>query len=209
MSYGDVRDQLVALPEHHGGNGYLTQEPPLFPPRFEIARFLEPRRVFEFGALYGYCLAAFMLGSPATIEAVGWVDNETHTIASNRRCLENLESLGIPIGEYRVCRDHYDTSLFGRAELVHVDSDHTAGGCLRDLIWAWTLEPRVILVDDWTADTHRNEIQGSTYAFADALEIPVFSVHTVNGLGVLDVANLGVRDHLASLGYEIEEHPKP
>lgn len=206
MSYGDVRDRLLELPHHHGGNGHLTHgNPPIYPPRYEIARITKPRRIFEFGALYGYALAAMILGSPRRKLDVGWVDNETHTPGSNDACAANIRSLGKTVTVIVNATDHEASRAFGQADVVLVDSDHTPDGCLRDLVYAWALNPGVILIDDWTATCHREAIQGAAYAFVDALGLPLAQVVTENGLAVIDRTRVGICEHLTVCGYETEQ----
>lgn len=190
---GDIRDKLQALPNHHGGNGYMMQD--LFTVRHDIIRELRPapRSVFEFGALLGYFLVTALDAAPS-IERVGWVDLELHTQDSNRLCAENLESVGFSVvvmsenGVYWRHRDDMPAGL--QFDLVAVDSDHSWQGCLDDLRAAASLEPRWIMVDDWTAESHRVDVQGATVEWLEEQNELGFqwvvSEHvTANGLAVL------------------------
>lgn len=183
--FGDVRDQLEHLPHHHGGNGYLYAEPnPLFPPRAALAKIVQPRSVFEFGALTGYCLCAFVLGAGGSVKRAGWIDDESHTPGSNEWCVENLATVGIHDVWYSETRD--DAPGYGKADLVSVDSGHTYEDCIRDLLLSAQLRPRVIVVDDYTADTHAAEIQLAVADFCPlARPADAFQVRTQNGMCVL------------------------
>lgn len=163
--YGDIRDTLLRLPNHHGGNGYMVTD--LFTVRWEIIRRLDPQptSAFEFGALCGYFLVTALDAAPS-IDRVGWVDTEVHTRDSNEMCVENIEAY---LREHRrnawagYATDHVDASLLfsqmGPFDLVAVDSDHSYQGCLNDLRAASLLRPTTIMIDDWTAGFHEPEIK--------------------------------------------------
>jgi hypothetical protein len=121
--------------------------------------------VFEFGALFGYFLVTALDACPSDRVRVGWVDNETAHPGSNILCEENVESVrsGIALG-YGNSRDLLPVRV---CDVVSVDGDHSYEGCFADLLAADRLEPRLILVDDWDADTHRVEIRAATHRFLD------------------------------------------
>lgn len=198
-TYGDVRDVLVSLPHHFDGNGYMVSD--LFPPRYEIARIVAPKFVFEFGALVGYCLATLVTGARAAGEEpmVGWCDNETYDPESNRKCRENLDAIGVKQIGYVTNR--IDSHRF-RGDLVSVDGDHSFEGCMADLIQAWAMNPRCILIDDYTAHP---PVHDAAVDFAHCMNLELFGVETVNGLGVLDIAGHDLSYKLAKLGYTVTE----
>lgn len=191
--YGDIRDVLVELPHHHGGNGYMTTD--LFTVRHEIIRRLDPVSVFEFGALLGYFLVTALDAAPS-ITRVGWVDIEAHTEDSNRLCEENLRDYCVRHGR------RVDTEVWwgnprastaippGPYDLIQVDGDHSFGGCYLDLLQASLLWPKWIMLDDWLAAGHMDEIQKATRRWLREREEAGESWHvdvyqTVNGLAVL------------------------
>src|SRR3990172_3797412 len=145
VSYGDVRDDLIALP-HYAGNGYATLSAgglPLFPVRSALADIVRPRRIFEFGALHGYCLVSFLAGAPE-VQAVGWVDCERDSPGSNWGCRENVESFLYSHGrsaEIRYWSWSWESLAFGQADLVQVDGEHSYDSCMLDLIFAYRLSP--------------------------------------------------------------------
>lgn len=181
-SYGDVRDSLVDLP--HYADGYAVTD--IFTVRHRLIRELDPqpRSVFEFGALLGFFLVTALDAAPS-IERVGWVDNESHSPGSNRACSENLASYLEPRG--RDASVLFDTAAcraprFGRADLVAVDAAHGHYDCLTDLVWALSLDPRTIMVDDYTA---HEPVRDATRRFAAWQGLEVEEHETVNGLAVL------------------------
>jgi hypothetical protein len=167
--YGDIRDILFALPHHdpHGGTSYYKSD--LFTVRHEIIRGLDPQptSVFEFGALYGYFLVtaldALHANDPDSgFQLVAWCDNETHTPGSNIMCEMNLRHAFpfletaergyflAPLYKYVTSREQIPAGV--TFDLVQVDSDHSYEGCLADLRAAEKLNPRWIMIDDWTSD---------------------------------------------------------
>lgn len=196
--YGDIRDILLALP--HGdihGHGSYAWNSDIFTVRWQLIHDLGPycTSVFEYGALYGYFLVT-ALDACRYIQRVGWVDNEQHTANSNQIVAHNLADLlaGPPdrlIEWPRFYRHrdqlHEDVMRLGlRYDLVSVDAGHSYDECLADLHSAHRLRPRWIMVDDWTAETHTDDVQGATRAFLAERPEYVLSEHeTVNGLAVL------------------------
>jgi hypothetical protein len=124
--------------------------------------------VFEFGALLGFFLVTALDAAP-TIERVGWVDDESHTLGSNDLCRENIRSLVIAgppqrgySAEWWTSGDELDTLQHQQWDLVQVDSDHSFEGCLFDLNVALAMQPRWIMVDDWIAEGHRQAIRAAS-----------------------------------------------
>jgi hypothetical protein len=207
-SYGDVRDLLLKLP--HGdihGNGSYAWNSDIFTVRWEIINELGRHElgrhvssVFEYGALYGYFLVT-ALSASSNIRRVGWVDNEQHTANSNQIVAHNLADVIAKFEQERVGyfvdwprfyrhRDqlHEDVFRLGlQYDLVSVDAGHSYDECLADLHSAHRLRPRWIMVDDWTAETHTDDVQGATRAFlAERPEYELSGEYdTVNGLAVL------------------------
>jgi hypothetical protein len=186
--FRDVRDSLNALPFQWAGGGYrqdgedIRGRYPLFPVRYEITRAIAPTRVFEIGALYGYCLATMALAArDAGVEVeVGWVDTEEYERGSNARCLVNLESLGFT--ELWWSNRREDAIRFGSAGAVSVDGNHTYEDALIDIDIAAELHADVVFVDDTKAFP----------AVRDACVMQqvhrawhAFEVDTMNGLTVL------------------------
>lgn len=179
--YGDIRDLLVSLP--HGSPNAATRyvRLDLFTVRHELIRRLvpAPRSVFEFGALYGYFLVTALDAAPS-IRRVGWVDDESHTPGSNAMALCNV------VAESVMCwssRSHIPPGL--QYDLVQVDAAHSFEECLADLEAAALLEPRWIMVDDWTA--HPDVVRATILWLHRQPEgLWELSEHeTVNGLGLL------------------------
>lgn len=193
-SFGDVRDVLRALPYPPDDGTRYALDTDIFTVRHALIRALDPqpRSVFEFGALLGFFLVTALDAAPS-IAKVGWADTEQHTPDSNRLCDANLR-------DYCVSHSRPDTEVWWdnphRAlafnpprpyDLVHVDGDHTDAGCLLDLARASMLKPRVIMVDDWLAETHRHDVQSAVRMWLRE-QVPLWRLdvyETRNGLAVL------------------------
>lgn len=212
--FGDVRDTLLALPWHHGGNGYVRSD--IFPVRFEIARILRPRSIFEIGALTGYCLVTLVLGSVAgggRVLEVGWIDNEQHTPDSNRLTLENLASLDVPafVTSYETGPSYWGCASDGHWDLAAVDGDHGYDSTVRDVLAVLDGDADYVLVDDTLAHDDAGRAADDV---ARWLGLGSFYVPTVNGLTVLDRAGPGhdadLRAALGLAGYQtLDERQRP
>lgn len=204
--YGDIRDRLVRLPhgDPYGGMSYVRDD--LFTVRHELIRKLDPQptSVFEFGALVGYFLVTALDAAPSIVD-VGWVDNESHSPGSNEMCSENVRSVRPDLEDVFWWRDRDfipsrdPDSGEPQYDLVAVDSDHSYDGALADLRAAHRLNPHTIMVDDWTAGSHGDDIHAAVETFlneeADDWEggdgvgaawgYDLAEYVTVNGLAVL------------------------
>ncbi len=120
--------------------------------KFAVAQLLRPRRILEFGVRYGYSAAAFLAGSPGAEYHGLDADNGGHG-GVRGAYLEAAAMLRAKFPASRVTVSKVDTQREEAAvgagwDLIHVDADHTHGGCLNDLRLAATLETQWILVDD-------------------------------------------------------------
>ncbi len=180
--YGDVRDTLEQLP--HSGEGYIRSD--IFPTKFELMRRECPdaRRVFEFGALYGYFLVTAAACCP-DVTWVGWVDPEQRP-GSNAQCVENLAEFrrltGRQFRHWYVTRTLDVSRRLLSADIVHVDGNHGYDACTIDLTLSLALKPRLILVDDYTAI---QTVTDATNDFANYLGLEVECFETVNGFAAL------------------------
>lgn len=215
-TYNDIRDTLVRLPhgDPYGGMSYVRDD--LFTVRHKLIGGLvpAPRSVFEFGSLVGYFLVTAidaLDGRTGGIDRIGWVDNESHSPGSNAMCEANvMAAMGLTFNTTEVWwgtdRDQvqrmYASDTFPKVpqyDLVAVDSDHSYDGALADLHAAHLLNPRTIMVDDWTAGSHGDDIHAAVAQFLhdtrfdtpdsdDAIWEHAYNVDeyvTVNGLAVL------------------------
>lgn len=204
--FGDIRDLLLDLPHHHGGNGYVRAD--LFPVRYEIARLMRPSSIFEFGALTGYALVTMLRGSidgGGRVDWVGWVDNESHTAGSNAKTVGNLTVADDQPHRANLWwgRDAADSLEAGHYELVAVDADHSYDETIRDTLWALQLSPQVLLFDD----THAHDGAGrAADDIARWLRVPSFYLPTVNGLTVVEIDTVhDLRARLEQAGYETRD----
>jgi hypothetical protein len=192
--FGDIRDRLTELPyPPNDGTAYALTD--LFTVRHEIIRGLTPapRSVFEFGALLGFFLVTALDAAP-TIRRAGWVDDESHTPGSNDLCRANIRHSrrSTPMGSYwghewRTNRGDLASLEHQQWDLVQVDSDHSFEGCLLDLEIASAMNPRWIMVDDWTAITHRQPIRAAVRTWLEEThgDWELSEHHTQNGLALL------------------------
>jgi len=191
-----AQQAIEGLP--HLGGGHWVYD--LYPVRGDIARIVEPCSVFEFGAMLGWALVAFALGPEKPPTRIGWVDDESHTADSNRCVRENLRS--IPALSHTRLSPYFNTFdalAFRQADLVAVDSDHSLDGTMRDLLVAYRLKPRVIVIDDMDAI---REVREASLNFARWLKLPLWHVGTHNGLGYLDLSGTEeIADGLERMGY--------
>lgn len=181
--YGDVRDELVTLPGY-GSDGYVTLD--LFTVRYPLIQELAPETVLEIGAYRGYFLVTCLAACPG-IKKLGWVDAEVDLKGSNQIVVENVRA-------HREKHERFlpelwwstrpdDVWYFGHADLVQVDAAHGYFNAATDLLWAHSLEPRAIFVDDFVA---HEPVRRATYDFLRW--IPGYNLkeyETVNGLAVL------------------------
>jgi len=183
--YGDVRDLLQHLPHRFDGDSYMVSD--IFTSRFEILRSLDPqpRSVYEFGALFGYFLVTAVAACPS-IKRVGWCDNEVDIPRSNYYCDENVFSVR-PEVKRQCCFRREDAPTGETWDVVSVDSGHSFECCLADLEAAEKMRPRLIFVDDYTADGHAENIGPAVARYLEESAFPweLELLETVNGLAVL------------------------
>ncbi len=213
-SFGDVRDVIASMP--HVTHGHATlggskkEGAPynLYEPRAWFVRYVatkikherRPMRVFEYGALLGYALAAMgqAVRDRGLDPILGWCDNESIEAGSNTKCIENMQSLG-HVG-FHVYTDRRETPAFLRADVVAVDGDHSYEATMDDLAYAMLLDPTIVFVDD-IIDSHPGTRQASlevSHLFKEHFRVP-----TVNGLAVL--SKVAVRNRFARAGWITED----
>jgi hypothetical protein len=181
VSHDDLVAHLAKLPHRISGDSYSQLY--LFAPKAEICRIVKPRTVFEFGAYHGLFLVSALYGHPG-IEELGWIDNELYLEGSNEMAAANVRSVNPDVKLWWRHDDHCSAPGFGQADLVHVDSDHSFHGCLRDLAFALLMDPKVILVDDHIP-AHA-PVERAVAAFCEWQELDYFVVDTANGCAVID-----------------------
>ena len=181
--FEDVRNALVMLPQF-GADGYATTD--IFTVREPLLRELEPSSVLEIGAYRGYFLVTALYACD-TIERIGWTDDESHAPGSNGMCRDNVvgycESAGRELPELWWSTQTAHVHVFGQADVVQVDGDHGYESCLTDLIWAASLYPRAIFVDDFTAHDPVAHATRDFVAWRGGWTLDEYE--TVNGLAVL------------------------
>lgn len=162
----DIRKLLDELP-HNAWRGQEQMSAENCYPRYvELATQIEPRSILEIGAFQGFGLISFLCGWPKC-EDVAWVDPGIYRRESNAECMDNLAWFRSRYGvnpfvtcHTRLCDVNAET---GEYSLIHVDGGHTQYECLVDLAYAFALQPRVILVDDY--DWH-TEVREAVHHFA-------------------------------------------
>ena len=136
-----------------------------YPYYVRAAEIIKPQRTLEIGSLLGFGLISFAAGFPGCREIVS-VDNESYMPHSRKLCQENFEAGWLKMTELDArfsvegrpeifsCA-HY-SELLRRSrrvrpnfDLVHIDGDHSYEGTIADMLFGWSLKPRVMLVDDY------------------------------------------------------------
>jgi len=201
--FKDERDVIVTMPfvtHGHATQGESKKDGPgeygysLYPARAQLARLAYqhdhagepgcPFRLFEFGTLLAYALAAvshaFDKAQNKPEVTIGFCDDESTEPGSNAKALENLASVGFP--DPFLCMERHEAPAFGTASMVMVDGSHDFENTMLDVGMAMLMQPCIVTLDD-VIPSHQDVI--------DALKLcaplfpSAFRVPTVNGLGVL------------------------
>lgn len=188
---------LATLPHRLVGDSYSQLY--LFAPKAEVVRIVKPKTVFEFGAYHGLFLVSALYGHP-DIKQIGWVDTEHNHDGTNEMCAANIRHVAPDVELWWRHDDHCAAPGFGQADLVHVDGDHSFHGCLRDLAFAFLMDPQVILVDDHIP-AHR-PVERAVAAFCEWQGLDYFVIDTVNGCAVIDLVG-GLKQKVRRRGIPI------
>lgn len=200
MSYRDVRDLLARLPEHPYGDALpdalhasYVLDPNLFPVKHRLLRELDEkapvRKLVETGAYFGAFLVTALAACP-NLTWLYWTDDESYTAGSSLMCAHNLrwfaeEEPGRTVNWWRGGKSVEIAELVRgglHPDLVHVDGDHSFGGCFLDLVLAWAMRPREIWVDNAIAHT---DVARAVDTFCKQLGLTAELHQTTNGLAVI------------------------
>ena len=136
-----------------------------YPFYVRAAEIIRPQRILEIGSHFGFGLISFAAGFSDCEEIVS-IDNESYVPQSRKFCLENFEAAWLRMAELddRISVEnrpsismyaHY-AELMRRNrcampgfDLIHIDGDHSYEGAIADMLFGWSLKPRVMLVDDY------------------------------------------------------------
>lgn len=210
MTYGDIRDTLVALPhhpwpDHANGAHYVTSD--IFPVKHELlvafADSLEdwekPSSIFEIGALCGYFLVTALdalTKAGCHVGHIGWIDPETALPGSNVMVVENLAAAT----ETRIAN----------LSSSHADLSRPGGGWT-DLSWKASVADVLEVVQVWD-DVHADVVHvdgDHSYAaclvdlgVAIALEPKIILVDDYQALGEVRSAT---DDFARQMGLTVEE----
>jgi predicted O-methyltransferase YrrM len=124
-----------------------------------IAHWIKPTRVVEIGVRAGYSALAFHMGHPYSefygldMDEGGWGGVAGYTTIAEKQ----LDR--IAIREYTLSVQDSQTLKSlppegQKADLFHVDGDHTPRGCAHDILLALNSGARYIVVDDYDYSTH-------------------------------------------------------
>jgi hypothetical protein len=127
--------------------------------KYELALALQPESILEIGVRYGYSAHAFLAAVPEAFY-LGIDSNDPAHNAMGEPTLPWAESmLRRNISECRVEFDIVNTRLQDfrpalrsfKADLVHIDADHSYAGALDDITKGWGVCRRAMLIDDYKA----------------------------------------------------------
>jgi len=189
----DIREVLAGLPEvlPQDRAAHYFQSPTYYPVYTQIAAWLEPHSLLEFGTRLGYSLIALAHGAP-DVRRAWWVDNECGVKDSNAKAWRNLTAYyegvrGTAPPEAAAFTSDWELAplLAGsQVDLIHIDGEHAYHAVVRELELAYQLAPRCILVDDWCGAP----IQEAVKAWARSRNIGFRVVDTCDhGLAVIDL----------------------
>lgn len=196
-AFGDCRDVLVAAPRQAYADvspSYVCSD--IFPAKLEAIREYAPgaRSVFEIGAFYGHFLLTALEACPETLRTIWWSDNEIDAQHSNGYVHENLswwaqrmpydEKLSMSWGPftYRVVNAIREHGF--PIDLVHVDGAHGEKDALADIVWALSLQPKIVIVDD-TDNAYHPGVRAAVAFVAEQCGLEVRWYATVNGFAVI------------------------
>jgi hypothetical protein len=121
----------------------------------QIAAFIKPKRVVEIGVRAGYSALAFYMGHPyeefygMDMDEGGWGGVKGYMEHAKLRLgdlslsvMARLEKVNTQ--EIKVLPEHAQ-----RADLFHVDGDHTPKGTAHDILLGLTSGARYVVVDDY------------------------------------------------------------
>lgn len=120
--------------------------------KYALSRLLRPTSLLEIGVRAGYSAYCFLEACP-NLRYLG-IDNNSDTHGGFAGAIEHARGLLKPYAaeiveqssaDFARCVEHHNLNF----DCVHVDGDHSAAGCCRDLRLAARCQPRVIVVDDY------------------------------------------------------------
>lgn len=125
---------------------------PCYETKHALGWLLQPQSLLEIGVRAGYSAFSFLTAAPQA-RYLG-IDNNSDThggftgsLAHARRLLEPFAATVQELSSTAWAQSwggdppHFD--------VVHIDGDHSAAGCVADLRWVEHCRPRVIVVDDF------------------------------------------------------------
>jgi hypothetical protein len=138
-------------PEDWHGRYYETKA--------RIAHWIKPTRVVEIGVRAGYSALAFHMGHPYSefygldLDEGGWGGVAGYLeVAAPRLNTLNLSALRLDRKDSQTLKTILPEGQ--KADLFHVDGDHTPRGCAHDILLALNSGARYIVVDDYDYTKH-------------------------------------------------------
>jgi cephalosporin hydroxylase len=158
----------------------------IYQTKYQIARALQPSRIFEIGVRAGYAAAAFLAAMPTAHYVgidkddgshggvVGYLDH-ARAMLPGRYPKAVVELHAWDSGDFSIMR-RLSIGYAQSFNLVHVDGEHTVAGCLRDLWLSCELVATrgYLLVDDYDLlnEVHNAADQFLTVTQYEALYVP-------------------------------------
>lgn len=114
--------------------------------KYAVALILEPRVIIEIGVGAGIAAHAMLVAAPEA-SYLG-IDDGSKQREDRYPYLAGVDDLLAPFEHWIIERSSQNMTDLPRADLVHVDGDHTYKGAFHDCMLAWRSGAPWILVDD-------------------------------------------------------------
>lgn len=159
---------------------------------YAIGQYYLPESILEIGCRFGYSLLSLLKGVATKKSLSGtWataVDNESYVPGSMKivaECLSKLGLAGYALLKADTRKELSQTMTLSKANMVHVDADHTEQGAYNDVRRAWDLclPGGVILVDDVD---YLPEVGKAVSKFCVEKELTLIHLMTFRGLAILE-----------------------
>lgn len=122
--------------------------------KYAIAKLVQPKSILEVGVRFGYSARSFLMAAPkASYVGLDYDERSWGPYAGVPRQWAQSVLQGLypqnAIATYHVNTQTGLIPALERADLVHIDADHSFDGAMNDLITFFPFCQRVMVVDDY------------------------------------------------------------